>query len=281
MRIAIASGKGGTGKTLVATSLAWWLAQRGTPVTYVDADVEEPNGHLFLHPEPVGERRVPILIPAVDASRCTHCAICQTTCAFHALLVMPTHWMIFEELCHSCGACVAACPERALSEKKVEIGTLRLGQADGLEVLTGVLDVGQARATPVIEATVASAPKERLRVVDCPPGTSCSAVASVRGADLVILVTEPTPFGLHDLELAVRMCQALDLEVAAVINRADLGDEAVREFLEEEDIPLLGTLSFDPHLAKAIAKGQLAVKASSEVRSLMSSILDYLTEEAP
>lgn len=278
MRVAVASGKGGTGKTLVATSLAWWLSRAGHPVTLVDADVEEPNADLFLRAAPVGERRVSVPLPTVDPARCTYCGKCQDACAFHALMVLPTQWILMAELCHSCGVCVKVCPERALTERPHEVGTLRLGALDDLEVLTGILDVGQARATPVIDAVRAAAPTDRVQIVDCPPGTSCSAVASVKGADLVILVTEPTPFGLHDLTLAVGMCEALDLPFAAVINRADLGDDAVEDYLASEGIPLLGRLDFDPELAKAVAGGQLAVRVSSQVRGLMSAIVNHMQE---
>lgn len=281
MRLAVASGKGGTGKTLVSTSLAWWLSQRGYAVGLADADVEEPNAHLFLQPNLGEEARHSVLIPVVDQDRCTGCGACQEACAFHAILAVPGNWMLFPELCHSCGLCVRVCPERALHEETRELGTLRQDSQGDIVFLDGVLDVGEARATPVVDGVIAALPRQReVTVIDCPPGTSCATMAAVRTADLVLLVAEPTPFGLHDLRLAVEMCRALQRPVAAILNRADLGDDDVAEYLDEEDIPLLAEIPFDPELARALAGGEVGARVSTTVAAAMAAVLDHITGEA-
>ena len=276
MILSFASGKGGTGKTLLATNLAWMLSKRG-PATYVDADVEEPNGHLFLKHKAARLERVAVALPKLQGS-CTGCGVCQKVCAFHAILALKDRVMVFPELCHSCGACVIACPERALVETPHEIGSISRAHLGDLQLLSGRLDVGQARATPLVEAVVEAATREHegeLVIVDSPPGTSCSAMAAVRRADLVVLVTEPTPFGLNDLKLAVEMCRALKRDVVAVVNRSDLGDQEVALYLEREGIPTLGQLPFHRSIATAYAQGQLAVGRSAKLRTVLDAIIAY------
>ncbi len=277
MIVSFASGKGGTGKTLLATNLAWTLSREGR-AAYVDADVEEPNGHLFLEHRDSSCERVAVALPQLDG-QCVGCGACQRACAFHAILAMGDRVLVFPELCHSCGACLMACPEFVLTEVPYEIGTIARAQLDGLHLLSGRLDVGQARATPLVEAVVDAAAREHrgeLIVLDCPPGTSCAAMAAVRQADLVVLVTEPTPFGLNDLELAVQMCRALDRRVACVVNRSDLGDQEVLRFLERESIPVLGLLPFVRGIATAYARGQLACQRSAKLRSVLEAIGEHV-----
>ncbi len=277
MRIAFASGKGGTGKTMMATSVA---RVAGPGAAYVDADVEEPNGHLFLHPTVERETRFAVDLPEPVPDRCDGCRLCQQHCAFHAILVAGTRVLVFPELCHSCDVCVDVCPRDALAVGKMETGTVRLGDADGIFVVEGRLDVGQARATPLIGHVTRAAPPDADPVlIDCPPGTSCAAVSSVEGADLVVLVTEPTPFGLHDLELAAEMCRELGKPVAAVINRADLGDEAVRNWLAERGIPLLAEIPFDRGIAETYAAGGVVADRSVAVRRAAEAVLAHARRE--
>ncbi len=274
MIVSFASGKGGTGKTLLATNLAWMMSGR-RPATYVDADVEEPNGHLFLKHADALVRRFAVALPKLVAE-CTGCGTCQKVCAFHAILALKNRVVLFQELCHACGGCVLACPERALAERPHEIGAIAIARQDELRLVSGRLDVGQARATPLVEAVVAAGTRDHgtdLVIVDCPPGTSCAAMAAVRRADLTVLVTEPTPFGLNDLRLAVEMCRALGREVAAVVNRSDLGDRDVLRYLDREGVPILGQIPFERDIATGYARGQLALERSAALRRVLDNII--------
>lgn len=261
MRIAVASGKGGTGKTLVSTSLGWWWSRQRDGVVYADADVEEPNGHLFLTPGFDDVRRVRVEIPRLEGP-CDGCNRCADACAFHAILPAAGRVMVFPALCHGCRACIDACPTRVLKRATREVGDLRAGHAGPLRFVDGRLDVGEVRAVPVIGAVLAGiGPTDAASrvIVDAPPGTSCPAVAAVRGADLALLVTEPTPFGLHDLDLAVRMCRALGVPPVAVVNRADLGPDA-DDALAAMQVPVLGRIPFDRRIAKITATGGIAAE---------------------
>ena len=277
MRLAVASGKGGTGKTIVSTNLAWLLAGEGERVTYVDADVEAPNGHLFLHPEWLRETAYSVPVPSLRGDTCSGCRACQEVCAFNAIITLPDRVMVFPELCHACGACLMACEERALVETGREVGTVRCGRSGGVQVWDAVLNVGEARAPPLIrgllDAEAADGPSdEGLVIVDAPPGTSCSAVTVVQDADLVLLVTEPTPFGLHDLELAVAMCRALGRPVHALINRSDVGDGDVRAWLDQELIPLAAEIPFSHEVASSYARGELAARALPPFRRALTHV---------
>lgn len=273
-RIAIASGKGGTGKTVVSTSLAWLLAREGYPIAYVDADVEEPNGHLFLHPELSDRQRFARPIPELLSRTCSGCGECQRFCQSNAIVALPDRIMVFPELCSSCGGCVLACTEAALGERPREIGSIESGTAwtdtrDPIRFLGATLDVGEARATPLIRGLLDRVEDPGIVLIDAPPGTSCSVMEIVRGADLVVLVTEPTPFGLHDLVLAFEMTRALGKPAIAVVNRSDLGHDHTREYLASERIELAAEIPFLPEVAEAYAHGRIAAAASPELRSLL------------
>lgn len=281
MKVAIASGKGGTGKTLISTNLSYLLAEQGLDsVTYIDCDVEAPNGHLFLQPREVKRLRFSLPIPLIDQGRCSGCGACQQLCAFNAIVAIgPGEVLLFPELCHACGGCQRICPEEAISERPCETGSLLWGRAGpngNLGYLGGRLDVGQPRAAPLIEALVSRPLDSDVVVVDAPPGTSCNAVAALRGADHVVLVTEPTPFGLHDLRLAVAVCQTLDIPHSAIINRADLGDDEVVSYLRREGIPIVAELPFDRALSDAYAKGRMGVENSPHLRKTLHRLASYL-----
>ena len=274
MRIAIASGKGGTGKTMVSTNLAWYLAQEGRDVTYVDTDVEEPNGHLFLRPRDLDEQRYTVPIPVLPGGVCSGCGDCQRTCAFGAIVAFEDHVKVRTDLCHSCGACKLACEDGSLAHEPRALGTITHGTTDNLGVWSAALDVGEPRAAPLILGLLRAVDGQRqgdgLEILDVPPGTSCAAVAATRDADQVVLVTEPTPFGFHDLELAVEMCRALKLHISVVINRADLGDGAeMIRFMERQEIPLLGQIPFLREVAVAYARQQLAAQVVPAFREAM------------
>ena len=279
MRVSVASGKGGTGKTIVSTSLVWILADRGRRVTYVDADVEEPNGHLFLHPQITDSHRFRVSVPRLISGSCSGCGECQVNCAFNAIVALSDRVMVFPELCHSCGVCNLVCRERALTEVPRGIGTIENGVVVATRPMTfrsATLDVGEARATPLIAGLLHGTAQNDLVLVDAPPGTSCSAMEAVRGSDLVLLVTEPTPFGLHDLQIAVDMCRALGRAMTAVINRCDLGDERVARFLEGEGIPVLARIPFLSDVATAYAHGRVAAAEKDEFRRPLEAIATSL-----
>ena len=283
MRVAVASGKGGTGKTLVSTSLAWMLAEAGREVAYVDVDVEAPNGHLFLQPT-TSTVRFSVQVPTLAGDRCSGCGRCQEFCDSNAIVVVGHRVLVFDELCHSCGGCLIVCPDKALVEIPREVGTVEVGHARAgegrLDFVAGTLDVGIARATPLIEAVLRNAPDRQTVLIDTAPGTSCPAVAAVRAADRVLLVTEPTPFGLHDLELAVQMCRLLERDAAVVINRCDLGDDRVRAWLEQEGLPVLAEIPFLSEVAQGYASGRVGPVSSPLLARLLEPVLAWM-EETP
>lgn len=275
MRIAVASGKGGTGKTTVATNLAFLAAQAGRTVVYADCDVEEPNGHLFLKPTIDQELSIDRLIPVVDRDRCTLCGRCSDVCRYGAIACVGKSVLVFAELCHACGGCQLACPEGAIREVPRSVGRLRLGSSGAVQFLDGVLNVGEATSPPAIRAVKAALPADAdLVILDCPPGTSCPVIESVRGADLVLLVTEPTPFGLFDLALAVEMTRALRLPFAVVVNRADGGDREVWQFCRRQGIAILAEIPVDRAVAEAYSRGELAAAVVPRLAEHLRGLLD-------
>ena len=280
MRIAVASGKGGTGKTTVATNLAWTARREGRTVAYLDCDVEEPNGHLFLKPEIASARPVEVLVPSVDASKCTLCGRCGEICCFSAILRMPSEVLVFPELCTSCGGCALVCEDGAITEVPRETGLLEVGEAGGVQFVQGTLRIGEARSTPVIQAVKAAAPDVEVVIVDASPGTSCPVIEAVHGADVVVLVTEPTPFGLHDLRLAVEMVRALGLAFRVVINRADLAFPEVGRYCLAEQIDVVAEIPDDRRIAESYSRGVLACEALEEYRAVFSDMLRGLLAAA-
>lgn len=259
MRITVASGKGGTGKTTIATSLALSLTELGTLPIFLDGDVEAPNAHLFLHPDFEKRQEVAIQIPQVDESKCISCGRCAEVCQYHAVVMMGKKTLVFPQLCHGCGSCARVCPEQAIQETPQTIGVLECGPArSGILFAQGVLNIGEPMAVPVIRQLkrwLEPRPGQ-FEILDAPPGTSCPVVESMRGADFILLVTEPTPFGLHDLRLAVEVAHELNIPVGVVINRDGLGDDHIDEFCRSAQIPILMRVPFERVIAEGVAQGK-------------------------
>ncbi|MBN1611929.1 MAG: P-loop NTPase [Polyangiaceae bacterium] len=266
IRIAVASGKGGTGKTTVATTLAAILAEAGTCTAYADCDVEEPNGHLFLRPTVHRTFDVTIPVPEVDEARCTLCDACGAACRYSAIVSLPNRVLTFPKLCHGCGGCTLACPAGAIREVPRVVGAVEQGLAGRLLVVQGRLNVGEAMAPPVIRAVLEAAPNVHALVLDAPPGTSCPVIASVKTADVVLLVSEPTPFGLNDLSLAVHLVRDLGIPFGVVVNRAGTGDRAVYEYCADEGIPVLLEIPSDRRIAQAYSRGELCSDVIPELK---------------
>jgi MinD superfamily P-loop ATPase len=263
MIIAIASGKGGTGKTTVATSLAMVLSESGRSVSCLDCDVEAPNAHIFLKPRLDQRKHVNLLIPEVDADLCTGCGRCAEVCQFHAIVVLGSKTLVFPELCHGCGSCTLVCPENAITEIPKSQGILEKGLAKGgINFAHGVLNVGEPMAVPVISQLKSwqDLSDSSTVILESPPGAACPVVESLRGADFVILVTEPTPFGLHDLRLAVQLTRELKIPAGVIVNRDGIGGPEVDNYCQEAGLPILMHIPFDREIGEGIAQGKLLVE---------------------
>jgi len=269
MIISIASGKGGTGKTTVATNLAVSL---GSDVQVLDCDVEEPNAHLFIRPTFKDVKAITIPVPEVDMDKCTLCGKCGEICQFKAIVVIAETVLPFPELCHSCGGCIEVCPEKAITETGREIGVIEKGNKNGLEFVHGKLRVGEAMSPPLIRKVREYTRSDILTIIDAPPGTSCPVITSMTGADFILLVTEPTPFGLHDLELAVGAVRILGIPCGLVINRSDMGDDKVKAYAEQEELPILMEIPFDRRIAEAYSRGKMIVEAMPEWKDRFSEL---------
>lgn len=271
MRIAVASGKGGTGKTTVAVALAMASSEF---VIYADCDVEEPNGSIFLRPEVYVTEKVLVEVPVIDEEKCISCGKCARFCQFNALVSLGTPPLVFPELCHSCGGCAIVCPTDAISWKGNPIGEITLGKADGgrISVVQGKLDVGGVLAPPVIRQVKSHIPSDVFAVIDCPPGTSCPVIESIGETDYVLLVTEPTPFGLHDLKLAVDTVRELGLLFSVVINRFDQGDSGVEDYCSQEKINIMARIPHRRSMAEAYSRGGNLFDAIPEMHELFRDI---------
>jgi MinD superfamily P-loop ATPase len=254
MIVSIASGKGGTGKTLVATSLAFSL-QDTEEVQLLDCDVEEPNDHLFLKPSITNKEAVCIPVPKVDASKCTYCGECARVCAYKAIAVLAKHVMVFDQLCHGCGACSYLCPEHAIYEEGREVGVVESGYAGKIEFVQGKLTVGESMATPVIRKVKERINRHKTVIVDVSPGTSCPVVESIKDTDFCLLVTEPTPFGLNDLILAVETTIELGIPRGIIINRSGMGMDIIEDYCRQQRIPVLLNIPLDIEVARLYSGG--------------------------
>lgn len=277
MRVAVASGKGGTGKTSLAVScaLAWKDA------ALVDCDVEGPNTHVLLAPEIESTEAVTVQVPKVNGERCQLSGTCAATCRFNALAVAGGQWLVFPELCHACGACVLACPHNALDEVPRQVGELKLGRSNGFPFLQGVLREGEAQPVPVIRAALSRLPDTRDVIIDASPGTACPMVAVVEACDVVLLVTEPTPFGRHDLADALEAVASIGRPAGVVINRADWGDSGVRELCRERGVPVLLEIPHLRSVAEAYARAVPLVTAAPQIAPELAALREQLRALAP
>jgi MinD superfamily P-loop ATPase len=280
MRIAIASGKGGTGKTIVSTNLASVAVQNGRVVAYVDCDVEEPNGHVFLNPQVTSRQSILRAVPQVDSDVCVLCDECSEICQYSAIVRVSRKVLVYPELCHACGGCTRVCPEDAISKTMLPIGELQVGSSGALRFAGGTLNVGEHMSPPAIRAVKKATPEADVVLLDSPPGTSCPAVEAVRDCDLAVLVTEPTPFGLNDLKLAVEMVRALKIPLGIIVNRAGPRNNGVHEYCGRAGLPVFGEIPDDRAVAEAYSRGELACQTVPTYRTRIEDILDTILAAA-
>jgi MinD superfamily P-loop ATPase len=276
MIITVASGKGGTGKTTVAASLAFSLAaELSSPPLFLDCDVESPNAHLFLAPRLNQQQEVVLLIPSVDETRCTHCGKCAEVCQYHAIAMLGQKTLVFPQLCHGCGSCSALCPEKAITEIPKRMGVLERGAAAAeIPFARGLMDVGEPMAVPIIRQLkkwIAAGPGQVV-IRDAPPGTSCPVVEALRGSDFLLLVTEPTPFGLHDLRLAAQVARELSLPAGVIVNRENGPYPALEEFCIAEELPVLMRIPYERAIAEGVARGKTLVDIHPEYGDLFRGL---------
>lgn len=278
MKIAVASGKGGTGKTTVSVSLAQSVEQ---PVYYLDCDVEEPNGDLFLHPEVMSVIPSTVLVPEVDIEKCNGCGDCAELCQFNAIVSQGEFAIIFPELCHSCGGCRRVCPHDAITEIDYQIGEIKTGQADHIKYIQGKLDIGISVSSLLIKDVIQRGCEEfdGLMILDCPPGTACPMVGTVREADFVLLVTEPTPFGLHDLKLAVETVRELDLPFSVIINRYNDGNTLIDDYCAEEAIDIALVIPESREIATASSDGHSLISVRPDLKENFVKVLKNIEEK--
>lgn len=272
MIIAVASGKGGTGKTTVATSVACVLNN----VQLLDCDVEEPNAHIFIKPDMQQKDTVTIPVPKIDETKCTACGRCKKVCLYNAIAVMGQTVLVFDALCHGCGACTYSCPENAIEEIQKEIGIIQKGFGCGVPFVHGYLKIGAAMAPPVIRQVKKEIDSEKTVIIDAPPGTSCPVIAAIKDTDFCLLVTEPTPFGLHDLRLAVDVIRKIGIPYGVIINRATLGDSETEDFCNRENIPILMSIPFDKKIASAYSQGIPIVEAVPSLKKDFGDMVEKI-----
>jgi len=277
MQITIASGKGGTGKTTLSVALASYLAEKNNTVHLLDCDVEEPNSNLFLKYDINEKESVYTAIPKVDESLCTGCGKCGDICAFSAIVMIREKPLVFPDMCHSCKGCILVCPEKAISESKKEIGIIERSTEKSPVYRGGRLNISEAMATPLIKAVKENIDNNHIIIIDSPPGTSCSVIEAAVGADFVILVTEPTPFGLHDLKLAVALVREIGIDFGVVINRSDMGDNRVLNYCDENQIEILASIPDSRVVAENYSRGEFVDHFIQNYGSELEKIIKFIT----
>lgn len=266
MKIAIASGKGGTGKTTISTNLALYADEQGNATVYLDCDVEEPNGHLFLKPVITSKVASSIPVPVIDELKCTACGRCVQFCQYKALVRLGKNVMVFPELCHGCGGCTLICPQQAISEQAREIGFVESGTSGVIGFVHGRLNIGEAMSPPLIRDVLKQVNSDSVNIIDAPPGTSCPVIASIRDADFVVLVTEPTPFGLNDLGIALDMVKELGIPHGVVVNRAEEGNHDAEIFCNKRQVEILTGIPDNRKIAECYSRGEMILKNVPEVQ---------------
>ena len=281
MIVNVLSGKGGTGKTTISTNLAYVLREAGRDVQLLDADVEEPNTHVFFEVKVEEEKSVDILLPVVDKEKCTLCGECAKVCQFGAIVVFPKTVMVFDYLCHGCGACAMVCPEKAISERPKPIGKIVYGKTkEGIKYGMGLLNIGEPSGVRIIREMKKRMKKAEITIIDSPPGTSCPVVESLRRSDFAILVTESTPFGLHDLKMAVRVVREMEIEMGVVINRYDPNFNELEDYLRSEGIPVLMRIPFDKKIAALYSRGEIFSKHLKEWKEKFLKMFEMIEKIA-
>lgn len=277
MRIAVLSGKGGTGKTLVSVNLA--AAAKSS--TYIDCDVEEPNGHLFFKPEYVQEEEISVKTPKVNNELCNGCRKCIDFCKFNALAYIKNKLIVFDEVCHSCGGCIMLCPEKALTEKEKVIGKVQKGTSDQVSIYTGILNTGEASGIPIIKKLLAENKQEvdKQIFIDCPPGSACIVMESIKDADYCILVAEPTLFGVHNLNMVYELVKLFNRSFGVVLNKCLKEENPAEKFCLEKNIKILSRIPFDTNLGTLNSNAEIAVNRNEKYRELFSSLINTVTKE--
>ena len=277
MKVAVLSGKGGTGKTLVSVN----LAAASKTSTYIDCDVEEPNGHLFFKPEGVQVEEISVKIPKVNNELCNGCRKCVDFCKFNALAYIKNKLIVFDDVCHSCGGCILVCLEKALTEKEKVIGKVQKGSSGEVTVWTGILNTGEATGIPIIKKLLAAnnLQEDRQTFIDCPPGSACIVMESIKDADYCILVAEPTLFGVHNLNMVYELVKLFDRPFGVVLNKCLEEENPAEKFCLEKDIKILGRIPFDNELGTLNSNAEIVVSKSKEYRELFSALLNTVIKE--
>ncbi|HCT85958.1 MAG TPA: (4Fe-4S)-binding protein [Candidatus Margulisbacteria bacterium] len=279
MKIAIASGKGGTGKSTLAINVAYLLTRNKISVCLKDCDVEEPNCHIFIREGRSNIEKAEVAIPKIDNNLCVNCNKCVDLCAYNALAKVPGKVLVFSDLCHSCGGCTMICPVGAITEISKEIGLIKNKRTQKLQLITGELKIGEAKSPPLIKKVKAYPVNSKIQIIDCPPGTACPAVSAIKDTDHVWLVTEPTPFGLHDLDLIVKVVRKLGISHSIIINKSGYNDNIIETYAQQEAIPIITRIPMDLKIIQTYSAGGLIIDIFPEYTSYFEPLINFVKEK--